>query len=507
MAIAMDGMIIDKCGFGTFYQKKSDGSLQPIAQAGVVVDGAFAPAALTMGFTGQPKGYRYVQLDKLIKGGIYTVTGKAAPVDAQVCVSVVTGDRQEDLLAALSAKDPIASTTPAEDGSFSFVNLSYDDEGHFVVWIECEPNFTVISSASLSAQATRTNALEGTPQTLQVDIMGGYECATCKGTGLGSCSIHPTSTERKFCERCNGTGLINNEVCPDCGGVGAVCNKCYQEGKTGTFDATCNSCNGEGQLPYKYWAGTISGQCPADTGMVYFSSGYSAGRALSELEAAILASSVPTADANGNKTYSISIDKPTASYTIWCISETPNVLTASLEGTYRTQENATCLSGDTLITLFDGSFRRLDELQVGDILLAGSGEPTLVSKVGRGLWRPYHILYRFADGTVIDEISTHRFYNAEQGFWQKLEQWNIGEHAQRQDGSLVQLIQIERVDEEAECFGLWTESGDYFANGLLSGDASCNQPLLDDATFEQAMDMAMSLSELELEQMFYGGVL
>ena len=44
-------------------------------------------------------------------------------------------------------------------------------------------------------------------------------------------------------------------------------------------------------------------------------------------------------------------------------------------------------------------------------------------------------------------------------------------------------------------FGLWTESGYYWANGLLSGDASANLPLLSDCTAEKAVEMAESLEE------------
>jgi hypothetical protein len=48
----------------------------------------------------------------------------------------------------------------------------------------------------------------------------------------------------------------------------------------------------------------------------------------------------------------------------------------------------------------------------------------------------------------------------------------------------VALIKVETIEEEAECFGLWTESEEYFANGLLSGNAGANRPLLAEATFE-----------------------
>lgn len=164
---------------------------------------------------------------------------------------------------------------------------------------------------------------------------------------------------------------------------------------------------------------------------------------------------------------------------------------------------ARCLSGDTLITLADGTVRRLDELAVGDIVLGGDGQPARVLRLGRGAWNDQHILYHFDDGTTIDEIHEHRFYNIDQGgFWQKLKNWRIGDRARRQDGGETVLVAVERIGEPAEMFGLWVERGSYWAGGLLSGDASANQALLAEATVEQAAEMAASLGEQAVLKLF-----
>lgn len=152
-----------------------------------------------------------------------------------------------------------------------------------------------------------------------------------------------------------------------------------------------------------------------------------------------------------------------------------------------------CLACHTLITMADGSLRRLDSLKPGDEVLSGDGRPTRVSRVVRGRWNDRHILYTFEGGTVIDEADKHRFYNLEQGFWQYLKDWKIGEHARRSDGTIAALLKVERIDEPMECFGLWTESRDYFAEGLLTGETAANQRLLKDATLEKAADMLASV--------------
>lgn len=167
---------------------------------------------------------------------------------------------------------------------------------------------------------------------------------------------------------------------------------------------------------------------------------------------------------------------------------------------------AKCLAGDTLITLADGTERRLDELTGSELVLGGDMCPARILRLARGMWSPSHTLYHFDDETVIDEIHEHRFYNVDHGFWQKLKNWHTGDHAKRLDGGTPVLVSVEPVAERAEMFGIWVERGSYWANGLLSGDASANRPLLANATVEQAIDMAESLAEKDLMRILGGGV-
>lgn len=171
------------------------------------------------------------------------------------------------------------------------------------------------------------------------------------------------------------------------------------------------------------------------------------------------------------------------------------------------QYEALCLSGDTRITLADGTERRLDELTGGELVLGGDLRPARILRLARGMWSDRHTLYHFDDGTTIDEIHEHRFYDVDQGFWQKLKCWRIGDRARHLDGGTPALVAVEPVEERAEMFGIWVERGSYWANGLLSGDASANRPLLADATAEQAADMAASLDERAVERLFGGGAI
>lgn len=242
---------------------------------------------------------------------------------------------------------------------------------------------------------------------------------------------------------------------------------------------------------------TLTGTCPNEA-TVYISS-YLPGDPMSEaalLRQKVAVITVGTAEQEYNN-FSVSFYGIWGGYyVVWTTSDTPYLTVSTLTYTDRV-----CLSGDTLITMADGSTKRLDAVQPGDYALAGNGSATKVIHVAHGDWNDHHTLYRFADGTVIDEIHDHRFFNVEQGFWQLLDHWNIGDHARRQDGSEVALVSVERVNEPAEMFGLWTESRDYWANGLLSGETAANQALLADATVEQVADMMASLDETAIAQM------
>ena len=186
-------------------------------------------------------------------------------------------------------------------------------------------------------------------------------------------------------------------------------------------------------------------------------------------------------------------------YVVWGLSKIGGRI--AVDKVTVSNNTADCLSGDTMITMIDGTTKRMDRLSVGDVVLSDGGVPTKIHTIRHGHFNDYHILYHFEDGTVIDETHQHRFYNVEQGFWQRLQRWNIGDHAINKDGAEIALVSVERLEEKAEMFGIWTDSGTYYANGLLSGAAFCNKNLLEEATAEQAVDMMLSADEEWLVQL------
>lgn len=151
-----------------------------------------------------------------------------------------------------------------------------------------------------------------------------------------------------------------------------------------------------------------------------------------------------------------------------------------------------CLSGDTLITLADGSKKRLDQMIAGDKVLGQDGV-TVVENLKIMPANSFYYIYHFEDGIDIKETSPHRFYNVEQGFSQKLSKWEIGEHALHEDGRHIALLSKEQIIGEELKYGLYTESGTYYANGLLSSPMFANKLELTEASIDKVINMVTSI--------------
>ena len=82
--------------------------------------------------------------------------------------------------------------------------------------------------------------------------------------------------------------------------------------------------------------------------------------------------------------------------------------------------------------------------------------------------------WTFDDGTIIKTVHKHEFYNVEAKRFKYMDEWNIGDHAYKQDGTKPKLIAHELITEVVKHCTIVGESGtNYFANDLLSGDRTC----------------------------------
>lgn len=136
-----------------------------------------------------------------------------------------------------------------------------------------------------------------------------------------------------------------------------------------------------------------------------------------------------------------------------------------------------CLTGDTLITMADGSEKRIDSIVVGDKVLALDPEAldyvedvvTVADANEKNIADKYDI-WLFADGSIVKTVHRHRLYNIEKQAMVYMDEWSIGDHAFDKDGASVELISHDTVIEEVRHYTIFTEKQNYFVNGLLAGN-------------------------------------
>ena len=137
----------------------------------------------------------------------------------------------------------------------------------------------------------------------------------------------------------------------------------------------------------------------------------------------------------------------------------------------------TCLTGDTLITLADGTTKRIDAITLADRVLAYNPE-TMALEADEIIrcdsdkikTHNEYDVWTFDDGTIIKTVHRHRFYNVERNAMVYMDEWNVGDHAIKIDDTKVALVNHENVQEEVRHYTIFTKNQNYFANGLLSGN-------------------------------------
>lgn len=140
-----------------------------------------------------------------------------------------------------------------------------------------------------------------------------------------------------------------------------------------------------------------------------------------------------------------------------------------------------CLTGDTLVTMANGSQKRIDEIVLGEEILSFDWNTmTLIpNKViftdkDENKTHTEYDVWTFDNGTIIKTVHRHEFYNVEAGRMKYMDEWNIGEHAYCIDGTITALVSHKTIEEEVRHYKITGEKGtNYFANGLLNGDRNC----------------------------------
>lgn len=360
---------------------------------------------------------------------------------------------------------------------------------------------------------------------LSVELPAKYICPTCNGDGQKIANPNSYTT----CSVCEGKGYINSsftcrtcygydsEYCPTCGGTE------YQG------YIPCLSCKGTGKI---YEMQTCDCVLNGNDLTIFSNNTQDAVTTsiCSDLTNPLYKSYTTDSSSTGEFNVGGNSSDPNTSLVtmVWTLSPEPGEIEGLGTSSHSdiityipydeseggssdsggTGGGGDCLSADTLITLPDGSQARLDSLKIGDYVMDKNGNPNLIYKLARQRLAP-HRYYYFNDGTVINEVKAHRFYNVEQGFYQLMQSWNIGEHALNSNGELIELIRVEEGEGEKPQYGIYTINGNYYANNLLSGQARCNLEFVEDMSVDKAINMLLSIDseDGQILSLYEGGIL
>jgi len=150
--------------------------------------------------------------------------------------------------------------------------------------------------------------------------------------------------------------------------------------------------------------------------------------------------------------------------------------------TYYYYDYATCLLGDTKVTMADGSTKEIKDIELNDSVLSldlTTGEQVVRKVIFTDASENKKSIswdeWEFSDGTIIKTTYRHEFYNVEAGKFKYLDEWNMGEHTYKLDGTTPELIKHTIHEEVVNHYKITLEgSNNFFANGLLTGDRYCN---------------------------------
>jgi len=147
-----------------------------------------------------------------------------------------------------------------------------------------------------------------------------------------------------------------------------------------------------------------------------------------------------------------------------------------------------CLAKGTLITMYDRTFKAIEDITYDDCLLVwdfdngmfSSSIPLWIKKVQTAT--KYNLL-EFSNGSTLKTIVQHRIFNKEQGkfTWPMTEDTPIGTHTFTDDGSETILVNKSVIYEDVDFYNIITDYHiNLFANGILTSSKYNNiYPIVD----------------------------
>jgi len=155
-----------------------------------------------------------------------------------------------------------------------------------------------------------------------------------------------------------------------------------------------------------------------------------------------------------------------------------SIIISNITSNVTIKAEASCLTGDTLITLSDGSHKRIDSITLGDKVLSIDPETlelvedeiTYCDSDCNKTHNEYDI-WTFENNYVVKTVHRHRLYNCESEAFVNMDEWSIGDHTRTMDGKEIALIEHQHIKELVNHYTLFTKKyNNYFANSILTGN-------------------------------------
>lgn len=132
----------------------------------------------------------------------------------------------------------------------------------------------------------------------------------------------------------------------------------------------------------------------------------------------------------------------------------------------------TCFIEGSQVKLEDGTYKAIEDIVPGDILpyLRDDGTYSTTKVVlppEEGECKSYS-RYTFSDGTILNIYRDQGIWCVEENKYKTVLQFTVGEHTKKLDGSEIELLSIEKIDEEKKHYFLYTMNGNYSVNDVLT---------------------------------------
>lgn len=166
-----------------------------------------------------------------------------------------------------------------------------------------------------------------------------------------------------------------------------------------------------------------------------------------------------------------------------------------------------CYASGTLVTLHDGTTKKIEDITYDDDLLVwdfdnGCFSTAKPSWICKAQLSPYYYKITLEDGTQLDLIGSngdcHRLFNVDKSKFVYGSRFNLGERTFKEDKSTPKVVSIERIDKEVVYYNMNTKYHiNCFINGVLSSCRYNNLYPIKDMKFVKTSRAKVPLSEYQ----------